>query len=57
MTIHIDKAHKGALHRALGIPAGKPIPAKALARAEHSKNPTIRKEAVFAENAKHWNHK
>lgn len=40
--------HKGKLHRELGVPEGKKIPAKKLAKAEHSKNPTIRKEANLA---------
>lgn len=40
--------NKGALHRALGIPEGQPIPAKKLEAATHSKNPTIRKEANLA---------
>lgn len=40
--------HKGKLHRELGVPEDKKIPAKKLAKAEHSKNPTIRKEANLA---------
>lgn len=39
---------KGALHRELGVPAGKKIPAKKLAKAEHSSNPTERKRANLA---------
>lgn len=39
----------GALHRELGVPAGKNIPAKKLEKATHSKNPTERKRAVLAE--------
>lgn len=30
--------NKGALHRDLGVPEGKKIPKKKLAKAEHSKN-------------------
>lgn len=41
--------HKGALHRELGVPQGKKIPAKKLAKAEHSKNPKLRKRAELAE--------
>ncbi len=26
-------------------------------KAKHSASPALRKEATFAENAKHWNHK
>lgn len=40
--------HKGALHKALGVPEGKKIPAKKLEKAEHSKNPLTRKRAVLA---------
>jgi hypothetical protein len=40
--------HKGALHKELGVPEGKKIPAKKLQKAEHSKNPTERKRAVLA---------
>jgi hypothetical protein len=42
----------GALHRELGVPEGKNIPAKKLAKAEHSRNPTIRKEANLAKTLK-----
>ena len=50
----IQKAikHPGALHRELGVPQGKKIPPKKLARALHSKNPTERKRAQFAEELK-----
>lgn len=44
--------HPGKLHRELGVAEGKKIPAKKLAKAEHSKNPTIRKEAVLAKTLK-----
>ena len=57
MTIRIKPSHQGRLHRALGVKPGQKIPAKALMHAEHSKSARVRKEAVFAENAKHWNHK
>ena len=40
---------KGKLHRKLGVPEGDKIPAKKLAKAEHSKSPTLRKEADLAE--------
>ena len=54
--IHIKKSHKGLLHKNLGVAEGKPIPAKKLAKAEHSSNAKVRKRAIFAENAKHWHH-
>ncbi len=41
--------HPGKLHRELNVKEGEKIPAKKLARAEHSKNSTIKKEAVLAE--------
>jgi hypothetical protein len=40
--------NKGALHRELGVPEDKKIPAKKLAGALHSKNPTERKRAQLA---------
>ncbi len=50
----IQKMHmkKGKLHRELGVAEDKKIPAKKLVKAEHSKNPTIRKEAVLAKTLK-----
>ena len=45
-------SHPGALHRSLGVPAGKKIPAKKLASAEHSRNPTTRRRARLAETLK-----
>lgn len=44
--------HPGKLHRELGVPEGKKISSKKLTRAEHSKNPTIRKEANLAKTLK-----
>jgi hypothetical protein len=50
----IQKAIKkpGALHKTLGVKAGKKIPASKLKKAEHSKNPTTRKQAALAETLK-----
>jgi len=50
----IQKAikHPGKLHRELGVPEGKKIPAKKMKKAEKSKNPTIRKEAALAKTLK-----
>jgi hypothetical protein len=42
------KGSKGKLHRELGVKEGEKIPAKKLSKAEHSKNPKIRKEANLA---------
>lgn len=44
--------HPGALHKELGVPQGKKIPAKKLQKALHSKNPTLRKRANLAETFK-----
>ena len=46
----ISKAikHPGKLHRALNVKAGDKIPAKKLEKAEKSKNPKIKKEAILA---------
>jgi hypothetical protein len=55
--IHIKPSHKGLLHKDLGVKAGSKIPARKLEAAEHSSSPAVRKRAVFAENAKHWDHK
>lgn len=54
--IHIKPSHKGLLHRKLGIAQGKPIPEAKIEAAENSSNPATRKQAVFAENARHWHH-
>lgn len=40
--------HPGALHRELGVPAGKKIPKAKLAKAEKSGNPTLRRRANLA---------
>jgi hypothetical protein len=57
----IQKAIKnpGALHRKLHVPKGEKIPAKKLTKATHSKNPTLRKEAILARTLKrlHNGHK
>lgn len=56
MSINIKPSHKGLLHKNLGVSTGKKIPEKKLESAENSHDPAVRKRAVFAENAKHWNH-
>lgn len=50
----IQKAikHPGALRKKLGVKEGHNIPASKLKKAEHSKNPTTRKQAVLAETLK-----
>lgn len=46
----ISKAIKkpGALHKALGVPEGKKIPAKKMAKAANSKSPLMRKRVALA---------
>ena len=48
----INPEHKGALRSKLGAKKGRPIPAEKLKKAEHSKNPTTRKQAVLAKTLK-----
>lgn len=55
--IEIKPSHKGLLHRQLGIPQGKSIPASRLVSALNSSDPAERKRAQFAANAKKWDHK
>ena len=54
--IHLNPAHKGLLHERLGVAEGQPIPQGKIVAAEHSSSPALKKEAVFAENAKGWRH-
>lgn len=42
----------GALHKELGIKKGEKIPESKLKKAEHSKNPKLKKRAVLAETLK-----
>lgn len=49
----INPAHKGLLHKHLGIPLGKKIPLAKLMSAKSSPSPATRKEANFAVNFAH----
>lgn len=55
----IQKAikHPGALRKKLGVKKGEKIPEKKLEKAEKSKNPRTRKQAVLAETLKHMRKK
>jgi hypothetical protein len=44
--------HPGALHKQLGVPQGEKIPAKKLAKATHSDNPTLARRANLAKTLK-----
>ena len=57
MAIHIKAANKGKLHKELGVPAGKKIPAGKLAAAKKDASPAEKKRIVFAQNASKWNKK
>lgn len=48
--------HKGALHKALHVPAGENIPAKKLEKAAHSDNPHVAKMANLAKTLKRMPH-
>lgn len=47
---------KGKLHHELGIPASQKIPRKRLIAATHSRNPTIRRDAIRARTMEGWRH-
>lgn len=49
--------HPGALHKSLHVKAGEKIPVSKIKKAEHSKNPTLRKRAVLAETLKKMHRK
>jgi len=41
----------------VGTPQGKEIPMSKIKQDERSPDPAVRKEAHFADNARHWSHK
>jgi hypothetical protein len=49
--------HPNALRKSLHVKKGEKIPESKLKKAEHSKNPTMRKRATLAETLKHLSHK
>jgi hypothetical protein len=57
MAIRIKPSHKGLLHRDTGTPKGQKIPLASIKAKEKSSDPAVRKRAVFADNARKWNHK
>lgn len=56
MAIEIKPSHEGRLHKNLGVAEDKAIPEAKLEAAKNSDSPAVRKQATFAENAKHWHH-
>lgn len=58
MSINIKPSHKGLLHKDLGIKANKMIPTSVIKKKlSGNPSPALKKRLVFAENARHWNHK
>lgn len=55
-SIYINPAHKGELHRNLGVPQGQKLTAEDIQRGLDSKDPAVRMRARFAKNAKKFNH-
>ena len=49
--------HPGALRKSLHVKEGEKIPASKLEKAEHSKNPLLKKRAVLAATLKKMHHK
>lgn len=55
-NIHIKPSHKGLLHKALGVKPNGLIPTKMIeAKLRGSPSPKLKKQLVFAENARKWN--
>ena len=52
----VKPENKGKLREKLGAKEGKPIPEKKLEKAEHSKDPLMRKRANLAEILKGFKH-
>ena len=57
MSIKIKPSHAGRLHRALGVPQDRKLTMAQIEKAEHSRKPSVRKEADFAAAARKWHHK
>ncbi len=55
--IKINPANKGALHRALHVKAGAPIPMPMLEKAKNSGDPHLAQMANFAINARGFKRK
>ncbi len=53
--IKIKKSNQGKLRKTAGAKKGRKIPASKLRQMKRSKNPTTRKRATFALNARKWN--
>lgn len=53
-NIKIKKSNRGKLRKTAGAKKGQKIPASKLQQMKRSKNPTTRKRANFALNARKW---
>jgi oligoendopeptidase F len=53
--INIKKSNRGKLRKTAKAKKGKKIPVSKLRAMKRSKNPTTRKRATFALNARSWN--
>jgi hypothetical protein len=49
----IKPSHRGRLHKALGIPLVRKLTMAEIKKAEHSRKPSVGKEAQFADNFRH----
>lgn len=56
-VIHLNPAHKGQLHKDLGVKPGKKLTVAQEEKAKNSSDPAERKRATFALNARKWNKK
>jgi oligoendopeptidase F len=52
--IKIKKSNRGKLRKTAGVKKGNKIPVSKLQQMKRSKNPTTRKRATFALNARKW---
>lgn len=52
--IRIKKSRQGSLRRIAGVKKGQKIPVSTLRRLKRSSNPSVRKKANFALNARKW---
>jgi oligoendopeptidase F len=52
--IRIKKSNAGKLRKTAGAKKGQKVPKKTLDKLARSKNPTTRRRAVFARNARRW---
>lgn len=54
MAITIKKKNQGKLRKTTGTKKGQKVPKKTLSKLAKSSNPTTRKRAQFALNARRW---